>query len=111
MKKVYLFSIIFVGLFCLASLVAAVSIPDPLKGATFDKLLKKIATTVAELVGAIGTIMIIIAGIFYLTSAGSPERIGVAKKTLMYAIAGMVIGLSASAIVGMVAQIAGTGGG
>ena len=106
MKKVYIFSIIFVGLFCFASLAMAVTIPNP-GPASFKVLLEGIAKAVAGIVGALGTIMVIIAGIFYLTSAGSPERIGVAKKTLMYAIAGMVIGLSASAIVGMVAQIAG----
>jgi len=100
-KAVYLFAV--VSLFCLAfSVSAAVTIPDPLGGTTFPQLLGKIAKGVGMLIASLGTIMIIVAGIFYLTSAGSPERIGVAKKALIYAIAGIVIGVAAQTIVDFV---------
>ena len=57
------------------------------------------------LIASLGTIMIIVAGIFYLTSAGSPERIGVAKKALIYAIAGIAIGVAATAIANIIVDI------
>ena len=90
---------IFFSLFCLATSALGVGITGPVGVPTdFSTLLTNIATKVGELVATLGTVMIIVAGIFYLTSAGSPERIGVAKKALIYAIAGIVIGLAASAI-------------
>jgi len=98
----------------LASLVlatGAAQIPDPLKGATFCSVLTSIGKAVGTVVGSLGAIMFIVAGIFYLTSAGSPERIGVAKKTLIYAIAGLVIGLSANMIVDFVKKSIGASGG
>ena len=62
-------------------------------------MLKGIIPAVAGLVGALSVIMIIVAGILYLTSAGSQEKMLTAKKALIYAIAGIVITLLAGAIV------------
>ncbi len=104
--------VIFVCLFCTAGLVFAdpgsssVSIVAPAGVPTdFPTLLGNIASKAGEIVAVIGTIMIIVAGIFYLTSAGSPERIGVAKKALLYAIVGIVIGLAAKAISDAILQV------
>lgn len=91
---------------------AAVTIPNPLNGVdNFCQLLTKIASGVGVFIASLGTIMIIVAGIFYLTSAGSPERIGVAKKALFYAIIGIVIGVAASGIVEIIKGIIGANGG
>ena len=80
---------------------ATVTIINPLEAGgvnNFDQLLTKIITGVAGIVASLSVIMIIIAGILYLTSAGSPERIGVAKKALIYAIVGIVIAIAAESI-------------
>ena len=96
-------STIIVSLFCPVSLILAVSIPNPLSGVnSFGDLLMKIAAGAGALIASLSVVMIIVAGILYLTSAGSPERIGVAKKALIYAIAGIAIGLAAQAIVDIV---------
>jgi len=42
--------------------------------------------------------MIIVSGIMYLTSAGNPAKMENAKKAFFYAIAGIVISLTAEAI-------------
>ena len=107
MKKVATQVIVFAGLFCFASFALAVSIPDPLGGATWCSLLKGIANAVAGIVGGISTIMIIVSGIFYLTSAGSPEKIKKAKDTLTYAIIGIVIAILAGGIVTEILTILG----
>lgn len=79
---------------------AAVTIPNPLGGINnFGALLLRIAWVAGGLIASLGTIMIIVAGIMFLTSAGSAERMGAAKKALMYAIIGIIIGISASVIV------------
>jgi len=99
-KTIILFSII--GLLSAADFVSAqtVKIKNPLAYDNFrDLLLKGIIPAVAGLVGALSVIMIIVAGILYLTSAGSQEKMLTAKKALIYAIAGIVITLLAGAIV------------
>ena len=66
---------------------------------------------VAGLVGAVSVIMIIVAGIMFLLSAGNPERINKAKTASIYAIAGMVIAISAEAIALAIKGVIGAAGG
>lgn len=88
--------------------LAQVTIPNPLIYNDFGQLLLNgIIPAVAGLVGALSVIMIIVAGILFLTSAGSPERIGTAKKALTYAIVGIVITLISGAIVVTIKSILG----
>lgn len=68
-------------------------------GTNLITIITNIASTVGTFIASVGVIMIIVAGIFYLTSAGDPAKIKKAKTTLIYAIVGIVIGLSATAIV------------
>ncbi len=111
MSKKIISLVIFISLSCLANFALAAcgttgGIPNPLGDTCdFTTLLLNIANAVGGLVAALGTIMIIVAGILYLTSAGNPERVGVAKKALVYAIAGIVIGFAARAIVDIVLNI------
>ena len=86
---------------------AQITIPDPLGGVTFPQLLLKIVDGVGKLIGGLGTIMIVIAGILYLTSAGSPEKITKAKTALIYAVIGITIGIAATAIVGIITNVLG----
>lgn len=110
MKKIYILGIIIIGLFCLVSFSLAGrcdpgKICNPLDADTFEDLLMQIVKAVGTLITTLGTIMLIVAGILYLTSAGSPERMGKAKTALIYAIAGIAIGLAASAIVDIIKDI------
>jgi riboflavin transporter FmnP len=109
MNKKIVYSAILVCLFCSAGFVSAadsVTISNPLSGVNnFTDLLVKIADGAGTLIGILGTIMLIVAGILYLTSAGSPEKLGTAKKALIYAIAGMVIGAAAKAIVSVIMNV------
>jgi len=88
------------GLILAADPCPAGSVCIPNYGPTdFCVLLTNIATAVTGLVGGLATVMILVSGIMFLTSGGSQERMGQAKKTLLYAIIGLAIALSASAIV------------
>lgn len=89
----------------LSSVAAAVTIPNPLGVNSFCSLLTTIASGVGMFVATLGTIMIIISGIMFLISAGSPEKMGKAKTALIYAIIGIVVGVSASTIVAIVKEI------
>lgn len=94
--------------FIINSASAQVTIPNPLRYNNFgDLLLNGIIPAVAGIVGALSVIMIIVAGILYLTSAGSQEKMLTAKKALMYAIVGIVITLLAGAIVATIRSVIG----
>lgn len=54
------------------------------------------------LAGIIAVIMIIIGGYWYVLSAGDPQKVEKAKKTIIYSVIGLVISLSAWAIIGFV---------
>ena len=109
MNKKIISTVVFAGVFCLAGFVLA-ALTDPLGGATFTSLLERIVSGVATLITTLGVIMIIVAGILYLTSAGSPEKVGTAKKALVYAIAGIAVGLAATAIVEIIKDVVGVRG-
>ena len=54
------------------------------------------------LAGIIAVIMIIIGGYWYVLSGGDPQKTKKAKDTILYAVVGLVISLSAWVIVGFV---------
>ena len=58
-----------------------------------------ILNIVIGLVGFIAVIFIIIGGISYMTSSGESAKVEKAKKTILYAVIGLVICILASAIV------------
>lgn len=56
-----------------------------------------------RLVGYVSVVFIIIGGFNYMTSAGSPDGIARAKKTIMNAVIGLVLSIASVAIVQLVA--------
>ena len=67
-----------------------------------DSVVKTVISTLIWAVGILATIMIIIGGIMYTTSAGDPGKIKRAKDTIMYGIVGLVIAVLAYVIVNFV---------
>jgi hypothetical protein len=109
MSKKTIYLAVFLGLFCLVGgNILAVSITAP-PGVptTFPALFEKIASAVAVLIASLGGVMIIISGILFLTSAGNPERLTKARTALIYAIAGIAIGLAASGIIATIKTVIG----
>lgn len=107
LKTLRKFYYIFAAGFLFPTVAFAVEIENPIKANNFEELLTKIFQAIAALVGGISAIMVIVAGIFYLTSAGRPEKIKQAKDTLTYAIMGLAIALLAEAIIGAIKQVLG----
>lgn len=105
-------------LFSLASLIilfaiagpvfaSSTTIENPLNVNSIVGLLDKIAATVAGIIGTLGVIMLIIAGVLFVTSAGSPEKVNSAKKAFFYAVMGIAVALAATAIINTVKYIIG----
>lgn len=75
---------------------------------SFRQLALTIVNWLLGFLGLIAVVMIIYGGFLYVTAAGNDEKIGKAKKIIMYAIVGIVVILLSFAIVNTVLG-AGTG--
>lgn len=61
-----------------------------------------IVRTALVALGGIAVIVIIIGGIMYITSVGDSSKLTAAKNTIMYAVVGLVVAFTASAIITLV---------
>ncbi len=61
--------------------------------------LNQIMGIVYSLIGAIGVLMIVIAGIIMITSAGNPQRVASARKTIIYTVIGLVLSLIVTSVI------------
>jgi len=109
-KKILLIS--FIALFLPFIIIAAV----PAAGGS--TLLNAILQGISNAIMGVGTVMatigFVVAGVMWLTSGGSPERTGLARKALIAAVIGsvvLVIGASATPFITMINQIICGGGG
>jgi uncharacterized membrane protein len=108
MKKTLILLITLISFLSVALFVDAQTI-KPFGPTDFTDLFTKITAEVTKVVGSIAGIMFIVAGIIYLTSAGDPERMNLAKKALTYAIIGLIVAIAAGSIVKMITTATGTG--
>lgn len=69
---------------------------------TFDDLANNIIATLSLIAAAISAIYLVLGGIKYSASNGDPANVASAKRTITYAIAGLVISLIATAVVSFV---------
>lgn len=103
MNRKILFFILFLSISVLPIIVLA-------QGAV-PAVLTTVLNNIRAVIQAIGTAMIVVgfvvAGIMYLTSAGSTEKMGTAKKALLASIIGAVVVLLAYATTGIEAIIKG----
>lgn len=70
-----------------------------LPGGSIFNIIVNILDWLLALVGVIGVIGFIIAGILYLTSAGDEGRIETAKKAMTYSIIGVIVAISGLVVV------------
>jgi hypothetical protein len=83
-------------LLIMATDVSAGSLPQPQANQGEVSAILSIAFGI---IGALALLIITISGLRYITSGGSPERTAKAKNGIIYAIVGLVIAISAEAIV------------
>ncbi|MDB5164945.1 MAG: rane protein of unknown function [Candidatus Saccharibacteria bacterium] len=60
--------------------------------------------------GALAVLMIVIAGLRFITAQGNPQETAKARSTIVYAIVGLLVALMAEAIVSFVLGSHGLGG-
>lgn len=66
---------------------------------TFTKVVKATVSIISVVVGIVAVIMIIVSGLKYITSSGDAANVTSAKKTLIYALIGLAIAVSAQFLV------------
>ena len=69
--------------------IIAVAIPDPLGLTSIQQLIDKLTYLILQLAVMVAPIMLIIAGFFFVTSAGDPKRVDTAKKMVMWTLIGL----------------------
>jgi len=105
MKKFFAFLLLVSSILFLVSSVKAVQIDDPLNAGDFTTLIDRISNGIGAVIGGLAVVVLLIAGIYFLTSGGNPERMQLAKRYLTYAIIGIVVALLASTIVDIILEI------
>ena len=92
----------------LALPITAMAIPSqPGEGSigSLDDLYNKIGTAAWAVFAMIALIAFIIAGILFLTAAGQPEKIAQARTAFLWGVAGIVVGVVAYSIIGIVQNL------
>lgn len=64
-----------------------------------DSRIQAALTIVFTLIGAISVVMFVAGGLRYISSQGDPQQISKAKGTLIYALVGLLVSISAVSIV------------
>lgn len=88
---------------CLDTMAPNCENPDNTEKKLNDTI-KLIVNFLSFIVGVVAVIMIIIAGLKYITSGGDSNNVASAKNTILYAIVGLVIVALAQVIVRFVLQ-------
>ena len=74
----------------------------PNQGADESVLFRNVMTIVTGIIAFISVVAIAYGGFVYMTSGGDPNKIKQGKNTLLYAIIGLIVAISAFAIVSFV---------
>ncbi len=73
---------------------------DPVTGP--NGILLRATSLMATIAGIAAVIIMVVAGITYITSAGDPNTINTAKNTIIYAIVGLVVIIAGQSILSFV---------
>jgi len=84
---------------------AAVGMPIPLAGIRIPDLVGRIIKYALGLAGVIAMAMFIYGGLTWMTASGNQERITSAKKTVVWAVIGLVLTFSSYAIARIVIDL------
>ncbi len=86
----------------IASILTKDDVKIPNKDGVGSESIEKLLTTVFVVFGGIAVIIIILAGIKFITSQGNPQEVSRARDTIIYAAVGLAISVSAITIVNFV---------
>ena len=88
----------------MAQVVDLSPLPNSNTGDPASIAVGRIFLIVMTILGAVSFLMVVIGGVRYILSEGSPESMSKAKGTIIYSLVGLVICMSAYAIVSLVVK-------
>ena len=100
----YFFVIVLIGLFFAAAAALAqtpgpcppkCTITSPIQSTSFEQIVDSFVKYANMLLIPLSTLMVLIAGFFYMTAGGNPEKIKTAHRTLTWAVIGIALVLLA----------------
>ncbi len=89
-------------LLTLATGISGGSLPNNGNGGVGHGEMQKILEIALGIIGAFALLIITVSGFRYITSGGNPEKTAKAKNGLIYSLVGLVVAISAEAIVAYV---------
>ena len=106
MKKKAIFLLLISILFLVPlTSILGVTLENPIGASNFGELVDKIINVFFTLALYVTPLMIIIAGLLFVTAAGNPNQIQTAKNILLYTLIGFIIILLAKGIVKLFVEI------
>lgn len=88
-----------------ANPVLALEIPNPLESDSFQELIIAIGDILFTIALAVVPLMIVIAGFYFLISAGDPAKVTIAKNIILYTLIGVLIMASARGLIAILQTI------
>ena len=82
----------------------------PPAGLTFTLIINNIISFIQALISIVATLLVIIGGFMYLTSAGDDQKTARAKKTIFTALAGLLIAIISGTLTNIITGIANVAG-
>jgi len=79
--------------------VNGIVIQNPLEAESFDALIVNIIDFLIPVASAVAGLMIVVGAFYFVTSAGSPERVEKGKKLIFYALLGLIVVILAQFLV------------
>jgi len=86
---------------------APIKIENPLTYNTFHELIDRIIDFVFMIAIPITTIVILIAGYMFITAAGEAEKILTARKTIQWALIGLLVIICAKGLIALLGKVIG----
>ena len=84
-----------------------VTIDNPLAADNFAELIDAIINIIFYIAIAIAPIMFIVAGFYFVTAAGEPEKINTAKRIILWTFIGLLVVVSAKGLIMLFGEIFG----
>lgn len=97
--------LVLIGLISPILSVAQIKIENPLQADTFQELIDNLLNFLFTLALALFPLMIVIAGLYFVTAGGDPEKVKTAKNIILYTVVGFLIILLAKGFIAFLKQV------
>lgn len=104
MNKTILLILIGAGILAMTPVYAA-AFPNPLNANTLSDVVEGISNWLLNFAIILGPVLLVVAGVIFMTAAGDPNRVSTAKRMILWTIVGFLIILLAKGIVSVVKNL------